>query len=673
MHSTSFVSLWTKGMLLSLLLLVFSKSVFSQDKTADSNTSEYLVGTGIGDFTRLLNGKLPHRVGTYGYVHYKEPYDSTRNDTARGIVNGVHINLMSRVITIRHRASNELFVYVLMDLAFPSENLRRGIMEKMAEIDPDFNSSNLLLAATHTHSAPGGHSAYVGYEVATPGCRPDIVETIVHHTYEAIREALGNEAPTQLVFNESIVPDSIPIAFSRRALPAYNLNPEITEPISEEENYKATDRIWQMISFQREGKLHSMLNLFGAHPNRLGSSVLSADTRGAASALTEGKLPPDGVAIFAQNAPGDIDDEGSYRRKVSTSNKNVFHPAYYSVDEKGHYHHSHLREKRVWIEGEFLKRQAFRTHEEPETQFEITGEIDCELIYVDMSKQDVPSGNYAHSLDPQDYYMNDYFLFGGWGHLGALIRPKSHIARTGPPTIGLGAIARIPDKLTKVVIGLERSLRYVRLLTAPFKRRKKSRYLWHMYRSQAEKTVMLEGNEFPSAVGFRIGSPAFNAFAKFDPVLKELTRDRKIGLHNEHTMYPSIVPIQIIIIGNIAIAGVSGEPGNIAGQRIERAIYAQLKRRGIKRVIVNGYANENTGYIFTPEEYTSQFSPSQCGFVLYGRWTCPAFRYRFEKLAEAMLSPKAERGEWLDYSIQPPVFSKEWCEKASNLEFLKLD
>ena len=97
------------------------------------------------------------------------------------------------------------------------------------------------------------------------------------------------------------------------------------------------------------------------------------------------------------------------------------------------------------------------------------------------------------------------------------------------------------------------------------------------------KTVMLEGGQYCSAVGFKLGGAMFDIFSRFDDILLELERDHQIGLHDENTMYPSIVPIQIAIIGNVAIAGVSGEPGNIAGQRIEKAIFEHLKQRGVKK------------------------------------------------------------------------------------------
>ena len=289
----------------------------SQSLNQENFSETYIVGTGIRDFTRLLNGQLPHGLGTYGYANYRNPIDTTKNESENNIINGVHLPLKTRVITIKHSQSEKSFVYVLLDMAFASDNIRKGIVKEMQKHDASFESAALMITATHTHSAPAGFSDYIGYELAAPGYRPEFVKTVVTRTCEAILDAWSNESSMNLVFSESEVPDSIPIAFSRGALPAYNSNPEVNGYFTPENNYLATDRIWQLIHFEKSGQIHSLLNFFGAHPNRLGPDIISSDTRGAASQYAEEVLPENGLALFAQNAPGDIDDEGSYHRKVS--------------------------------------------------------------------------------------------------------------------------------------------------------------------------------------------------------------------------------------------------------------------------------------------------------------------------------------------------------------------
>lgn len=658
-----------KFLLSSLIILFVTVPVNGQDMVLDD--PEYRLGTGIADITRLLNGSLPHNTGTYGYARYISPVDTTINRPEEGIVNGVHLPLKTRILVIERKGDDQQFIYGLLDLGFVSHNIRDAVIEKIRTAQPDFDPAYLLLTATHTHSAPGGFSDYMGYEVAAPGYRPDIVEMYATRTFEAIQEAWSNMRDVDLILKERTVPDNIPIAFSRKGLPAYNQNPEITEPVDIEHNYKATDRLWQLIDFRTNEGSHSILSFFGAHPNRMGADVLSSDTRGAASEATEKHLPKNGLAIFAQNAPGDIDSEGSYRRHVDPHNQHVIHPAYFRVDSTGKIHQIPTGQ-RVIREGEFLRDEALATVAKPEREFRITGPMDAELIYVDMEDLAAPIGNYPETLDPLDYYKNDYYLFGALGRFGSLFKKDLKKVHTTPPTIGLAAIARISPRLIQVMTNLELFVRYNRLFFSGFTGDgyEKTQYIWRMYRGQAQKVVMLEGGEWGSALGFKIGGGMFNLFDGFDPVLVELARDRKEGIHDEHTFYPQVMPIHVVIIGNLAILGVSGEPGNIAGQRMERTVLEVLKDRGVERVIMNGYSNENTGYIFTPEEYNSQYEPQQCGFQLYGRWTSPVVRYQYEKLARAMLLDKSERHAVLDYETKPPVFSEAWYEKASFQEFL---
>ncbi len=650
-----------KKIFVGIVLILTSFSIFGQD---------YLVGTGQQAFTRLLNGKLPNNIATYGYAAYTNPIDTNYNDLGEGVVNSVHSDIKARVITIVHPISRKRLTYVLLDLAFPSENIRKGLVEKLQLIDPDFVSGSLVLSATHTHSAPGGHSSYLGYENITPGHRPDVLETIVENTYQAIVSSWSNMVSMEAVFSEATVPNNIPIAFSRIALPAYNNNPERRDkPIIEvNNNYEATDRIWQMISFKKDGQLNSMLNIFGAHPNRLRANVISSDTRGAASDQLEAVLPDGGVALFAQNAPGDIDNEEYLNDDADKNNLLIYHPAYYNRNSNGN-PYSISRRLRVEREGTFLKNQALNTYNNPEEEFMVEGDIDYELIYVDMGNQILPLGKYAETLNPKDFYINDYFLFPVLGRLAQFFNPSLKNVRTSPPSFGLGALlSSFSDEEAIQFKSLERILKYSRLAIAPFSGAY-GEYVFNMYRSQADKQVMLEGGKYKRVFGVKFDGPLFGIGSNLglDPTLVELRSEAMAGLFEENTILPQIVPIQIVIIGNVALANVPGEPGNFAGQRIERIVAEYLQRRNIKKVIVNGYSNENTGYIFTPEEYIFQESPRQCGFVLYGKWTEPAFRYNFGKLAEAMLLPPEDRDQVLDRSITAPVFSPSWYSKASFL------
>ena len=68
-----------------------------------------------------------------------------------------------------------------------------------------------------------------------------------------------------------------------------------------------------------------------------------------------------------------------------------------------------------------------------------------------------------------------------------------------------------------------------------------------------------------------------NLFGKIDPVIREALRQQELGALEENTLLPEILPIQIIRIGNIAIAGIPTEITTIAHNRLQTTLLENLK------------------------------------------------------------------------------------------------
>ena len=81
---------------------------------------------------------------------------------------------------------------------------------------------------------------------------------------------------------------------------------------------------------------------------------------------------------------------------------------------------------------------------------------------------------------------------------------------------------------------------------------------------------------------------------------------------------PSIIPLQINKLGNIAFIAVPGEITTIAAKRLKAALTEKLS--GME-IIISSYANGFMGYITTPEEYDMQCYEG--GHTIYGRNTLP--------------------------------------------------
>lgn len=105
-----------------------------------------------------------------------------------------------------------------------------------------------------------------------------------------------------------------------------------------------------------------------------------------------------------------------------------------------------------------------------------------------------------------------------------------------------------------------------------------------------------------------------------------------LGLLPPVPWVPSVVPIQLVRIGELYLAAAGGEFTIVAGLRVRRAVAAAL---GVdqEQVLMQGYANAYHQYVTTPEEYDAQ--QYEGGSTLYGRYTLPAYLQEFTRLATA--------------------------------------
>lgn len=96
---------------------------------------------------------------------------------------------------------------------------------------------------------------------------------------------------------------------------------------------------------------------------------------------------------------------------------------------------------------------------------------------------------------------------------------------------------------------------------------------------------------------------------------------------------PNVVPLQIVRIGQLHLVAVPGEVTITAGLRIRRSV-AQELGTSVDNVLIQGYANDYSQYVTTPEEYDSQ--QYEGGSTLFGRNTTPAYQQEFGKIAASL-------------------------------------
>jgi neutral ceramidase len=85
---------------------------------------------------------------------------------------------------------------------------------------------------------------------------------------------------------------------------------------------------------------------------------------------------------------------------------------------------------------------------------------------------------------------------------------------------------------------------------------------------------------------------------------------------DDRTLEPTSVPLTAARLGSRLIVTIPGEATTQLGRRTRAAVLAATRARGIRRVVVSGYANEYASYFTTPEEYGAQHYEG--GTTVYG-------------------------------------------------------
>jgi len=102
---------------------------------------------------------------------------------------------------------------------------------------------------------------------------------------------------------------------------------------------------------------------------------------------------------------------------------------------------------------------------------------------------------------------------------------------------------------------------------------------------------------------------------------------------------PTILPVQLIKIGQLAIIGFPGELTTMAGRRLRTAVLNELNGSGISKVAVNTYANDYAQYTATEEEYQKQHYEGAS--TLFGPKSLDAYIAEYVSLANAIKTGSA--------------------------------
>lgn len=563
----------------------------------------YKTGCAKTDITVFIYGK-----GMMGYGAY------------HNVAKGIETPVSARAFVISHEPSGRKVALVNAEICFYTLALKDAVVRRLQAEHPHlgYSDRNVMLTAQHTHSAQGGYSHYILYNLTIQGFQQQVFDRIVEGTVQAIVEADSRLAPTLLRYSEGEFAPDVEVAFNR-SLPAYNANPEILVKAGEHEAHLAIDRTMKLLRFDnaQTGQALGSINWFGVHTTSLSNdnSKICYDNKGYAADFLEKEVQAQTgnqsfVAAFAQDIAGDVTPNYIWdEEKKWTRGK-------YKDDFKSARHNGHLQYQKA--------RELFETakHSLP-----LQGEIDYELVYVDFSHV---------NIDP--------VLVGGRENLCTV--PSAQGISFFEGTKEGPGMSKSLGHLMKSIIGISKFLEKIKTQLAS---RDKRREIALKYAIHGKKRIFME-----SAIGKVVGISRFAniPFPSIDEYVRTFKKLDRAGYLRRTPWIPQILPIQIFCIGNIALLGLPAEITTIAGKRLAKDLEQVLAPKGIQKVLLATYANGYHGYITTPEEYDVQLYEG--GHTVFGKWTLPAYQTKVRELAKQLLLPEANRV--VDRDTQPDIF-----------------
>ena len=198
---------------------------------------------------------------------------------------GTHDPLYARAIALSNGPQTVLFLS--LDLCLIDENLRHEIYEKIHAAIPEFDSPNLILFATHTHSGAGAVGKRFWERFIMGKFNRNVFKTLTDRAAAAGIRALQNRTPV------TVEAAAIPLGslVENRMLP--NLRyPQTLKVLRFEDN---------------DGTVRGLLLFMAAHPTVFPAKTLhfSADYPGLLASRLESRFPQAGI-VFANGAAGDL-------------------------------------------------------------------------------------------------------------------------------------------------------------------------------------------------------------------------------------------------------------------------------------------------------------------------------------------------------------------------------
>ncbi|XP_053665175.1 neutral ceramidase [Anopheles marshallii] len=510
--------------------------------------------------------------------------------TQRGT--GIHLRQYARSFVIEDEPGTRV-VFVSVDAGMMGHAVKRDVLAVLQKkYGPLYTDENVVISGSHTHSTPGGFLMYLLYDLTSLGFVPETFNALVHGIAQSVIRAHNNMVDARIYVAETEVLD----ANINRSPSAYENNPE-----EERAQYRHNvDKTLVQLQFVhgRDGTPFGAINWYAVHPTSMNNTnrLVSSDNVGLAAVMLE-----------LERNPGALVGKGEFVGAFASSN---------------------LGDSSPNIEG---------------PKCEKTG-LPCDVL-----TSSCPSGAGAcfASGPGRDMFESTAIIADRLYRAAAgLLSTSNTKARevTGP----IGFVHQYIDMTTAETVHFDRATRTMARVRG---------CLPAMGYSFAAGTT-----DGPGAFDFQQGTITDNAlWNAVRDFIAEPTQDDKdcqapkpILLATGRARFPydwqpKIVPTQLLVVGDFAMAAVPGEFTTMAGRRLRTAVARASVAAGGRdlQVVVAGLSNMYTSYITTPEEYEIQ--RYEGASTLYGPHTLTLYLEQYKKLIGALV-----RNESIPAGPTPP-------------------
>ncbi|KAK7333291.1 hypothetical protein VNO80_30056 [Phaseolus coccineus] len=615
---------WT----LFLLLLLLETGVVC-------SSSDYLVGLGSYDITGPASD-----VNMMGYAN--------TGQTASGI----HFRLRARAFIVAEPKGKRV-VFVNLDACMASQIVKIKVIERLkARYGDLYTENNVAISGIHTHAGPGGYLQYVVYIITSFGFVHQSFDVVVDGIEKSIIQAHDNLRPGSIFVNKGELLD----AGVNRSPSAY-----LNNPAAERRMYKYNvDKEMTLLKFVDDewGPVGSF-NWFPTHGTSMSrtNSLISGDNKGVAARFMEDWFDQKG---YEKTDSAKFED-GGLPRKISNIIPSLHNKKHELLEIATSFQSSPGRSATKTLSVSKRVRGAQRKVDKPRFVSAF-----CQSNCGDVS----PNVLGAFCTDtglPCDF---NHSTCGG----------KNELCYSRGPGY--------PDEFESTrIIGERQFRKAVDLFNVEDEEIEGEVDFRHAYVdfSQLEVTISDQGDSevvktCPAAMGFAFAAGTTDGPGAFDftqgddkgnpfwklvrDLLKTPTKEQ-IECHRPKPILldtgemkkpydwaPSILPIQIIRIGQLVILCVPGELTTMAGRRLRDAVKTVLTSEEDFEfddiyIVIAGLSNTYSQYITTYEEY--QVQRYEGASTLYGPHTLSAYIQEFKKLAMALINDQA-----VEAGPQPP-------------------